>query len=81
MKATKSFLAGSSRNLIWILGSGSHRMVLVGRDPKACLVPTLCRGQGHLPLVQAAHGPIHPGLEHLQEWDICSFSGQPVRVL
>lgn len=38
MKPTKSFLVGSSRNLIWILGSWSSRMVLIGRDPKASAV-------------------------------------------
>lgn len=45
MKSTESFLAGRSRNFIWILGSWSHRVVLVGRVLKACLVPTLAMGK------------------------------------
>jgi len=32
----------------------------------------------HLILVQAAQGPIQPGLEHLQGQGILNLSGQPV---
>ena len=54
--------------------SENHRMAWVGRDLKdheAPNPPTPFR-QGHQPpdliLVQAAQGPIQPGLEHLQGW-------------
>ena len=33
------------------------------------------------PLDQAARSRIQPGLEHLQGWGSCSFSGQPAPVL
>ena len=55
-------------------------MALVGRDLKAHPVPSPCSGQGHLPLDQAAQGPIQSGLEHIQGQSILSLSGQPVPV-
>ena len=48
----------------------------VGRDLKARPAPTRHHEQGCLPPAQAAQGLILPGLEHLQGWDIRSFSGQ-----
>jgi len=55
-------------------------MVRVGRDLKDHLVPTPCRGQGHVPLDQVAQSSIQPGLEHFQGGGIHNFSGQPVPV-
>jgi len=34
-----------------------------------------CHGQGCPPPAQAAHGPIQPGLEHLQGWGITASLG------
>lgn len=42
------------------------------------LFPTLCHGQGQLPLDQVTQSPIQPGQEHFQGWSIHSSSGQPV---
>jgi len=47
-------------------------MAWVGRDLKEHEAPTSHNRQGHQPPhvipAQAAQGPIHPGLEHLQGW-------------
>ena len=48
----------------------NHRMAWVRRDLKAH------SQQGCSSSDQAVQGPIHPGLEHLQELGIHSFSGQ-----
>ena len=60
----------------------NHRMAWVGRDLKDHQAPTPHHRQGRQPpyliLVQAAQGPIQPGLEHLQGWGIHNLSGQPV---
>jgi len=57
-------------------------MAWLGRDLTGHQVPTSCHRQGHQPpdlvLHQAAQGPIHPGLEHLQGWGTHNLSGQPV---
>jgi len=55
-------------------------MVRVGRDLEDHEPPPHpCPRQGHqsphLTLGQAAHGPIQPGLEHLQGWGIHNLSG------
>lgn len=39
------------------------------------------RQRPRLILDQAAQGPIQTGLEHLQEWDIHNFAGQPVGMI
>ena len=66
-----------------IIKSKSHGMVWVGRDLKAH--PALPPAMGLLPPpAQAAHGPIQPGLEHLQEWgttaslDSCTSASLPL---
>jgi len=60
-------------------------MAWVGRDLKDHQVPNPCHRQGCFPLNQAlgqvAQGPIQTGLEHLQEWDIHNFAGQPVGMI
>jgi len=56
-----------------IIESQNHRMVWVGRDLIGHLVPTLCHGQGRLPLHQIAQGPTQPGLEHLQAGGILAL--------
>jgi len=45
-------------------------------DLNAPLVPILRCELAAPPPAQAAWGPIQPGLECLQGWGICSFSGQ-----
>ena len=61
----------------------SHRIIewlrLVGTLKTVKLQPP-CYGQCCQPVDQAAQGPIQPGLECFQRWDIHSFSGQPVPV-
>ena len=62
--------------------SQNHRMAWVGRDPMITELQPPCRVQDHQPphliLVQAAQGPIQPGLDHLQTRGIHSLSGQPI---
>jgi len=53
-------------------------MAWVGRELKDHPVPTSL--QWALPPDPAAQGPIQPGLECLQRWDIHNFTGQPVPV-
>jgi len=60
--------------------SWNRRMVWVGRDLIDLLDPTLCHGQGHLPLDQVAQSPIQPGLELFHGGGIHDFSGQPAPV-
>ena len=55
----------------------NNRTTYVGSDLKGHPVPTPCHGQGCYPPDQAAQGPIQPGLEHVQRWDMPSFAGQP----
>ena len=55
-------------------------MSWVWRHLRDHVIPTPLHGQGCSNLDQAAQGPIQPGPEHLQEWSIYSFSGQPVPV-
>lgn len=55
-----------------------HRTVWVGKHLKYHPVPNLCHEQGHLPLAQAAPGPIQSGLELLQgEAPPCPISCLP----
>lgn len=41
----------------------NHRLVWVGGHLKDQLIPTPCRGRGHLPLDQIAPSPTQPGLK------------------
>jgi len=54
----------------------NHRITKFGRNFKDHPAPTTCHGQGCSPPDQTAQGPINLGLEHLQGWDIHSFSRQ-----
>jgi len=56
-------------------------MASIGRDLKDELVAAPCHGQDYYPLDQFPQDPIQLGLEHLQEWGIHNFSGQPVQCL
>jgi len=60
--------------------SQNHRMIWIGRHLIDDLIPTLCHGQGHLPLEQAAQSPIRPGLEHCRGGGIHIISGKSVPV-
>ena len=54
-------------------------MAWVGRNLKDHLVPAPLPRAG-LPTTRSSisnKGPIQPGLEHLQGWDIHNLSGQP----
>ena len=61
-----------------IMESRNYRMPWVGRAIKDHPPPTQMLWAGCHPLDQTLQGPIQPGLEHLQEWGIHIFSGQPV---
>lgn len=50
---------------------------LYGKDPKDHLVKPPCHRQGQMPLDQAAHSPIQPGLQHFQGWGIHNFPSAP----
>ena len=65
-----------------IIESWKHRMAWVGMVLKDHEVPTPSHRQ-HCQLLgqvlgQVARGPIQPGLEHLQGWNIHKLSGQTV---
>lgn len=64
---------------VTFLDHGS-RMVWVERDLKDHLVLTPLPRQARFPLDQVAQSSMQPGLEHLQEWGIHSFSGQSIPV-
>ena len=53
--------------------------------PRSMKFQPPCHRQGHqspdLVVDQVAKGPIHPGLKHLQAWNIHSLSEQPVQHL
>lgn len=64
--------ARRSRAMIW-----SYYRIMKSwnglRDLKACLLPTLCHGQGCHPLRQSVQGVIQPGLACFQGWDAHNF--------